>query len=271
MKLDKTDKKSILPFIEGLTFPMTMISNHWKDFLRLVGFAAVITSFITIFMGRSNYCGLLQGLEISFYCPFSSYAAYLIPISFFVVMFFSGFVYNRWQLIFAKNMDFSAAIKEKCRKKDIKSACFLFMYILFLILLGAGLLALDRRIPNPNWQIELMFFVAVSLSILAMVILLFNFVIFQRMLSGGSFLEIKKTFMPLFDNIYKIVCWFFIYFFIFIYLLRNVVLVFADKSFPIWFNIIFGEISFYFVIYSVVAVFSGAMFYQEKNLFSEEK
>lgn len=270
MDTKKSDEKNILPFIEGLIFPMAMINSHLKDFFKLTGCAACITSLITILIGRSNYCGMNQGLD-TFYCPFNSYAIYFVPISFLLVFLVSGFVYNKWQLIFSKNMSFLASIKEKAYIKDLKASGYLLLYLLFWGVLGIGMFLLDRRVPNPNWIIELMFFMLVSLSILLAVILLFNFVVFQHSLNGGKVFLINKTFLPIFDSMYKLMFWFLIYFVIFIYLLKMAMLVFADKSFPVWFNLLFGEISFYFVVYSMITVFSATLFYQEKALFREEK
>ena len=269
MNTKKSGKKNGLSFIEGLTFPIIMINSHLRDFLKLTGFAALFTSFITVIIGRSNYCGMNQGLANTLYCPFSSYAVFFVPISFLLVILVSGFVYNRWQLIFSKNMSFSSAIKEKAIVNDFKASGYLLFYILLWGVFVVGLFLLDKRVPNPDWHKELMFFVFVSLMILLGIVLLFNFVVFQHSLSGGKFFLINKTFLPVFDNVYKIMFWFFIYFFIFVYLLKIVLLVFADKSFPIWFNILFGEISFYFVVYSLVAIFSAALFYQEKALFGK--
>ena len=271
MDLKKEDKKGILSFIDGLSFPMTMINKHLKDFFRLVGFMALGTSLITILMGRSSYCVQLQGVGGSFYCPFADFYAYLIPVSFLITLLCSGFVYHRWQSIISKDISFWEAVKEKGVAKDLKASLALFIYLLLWLALGVGLYVLDFRKPDPNWHNELIFFFIVSMCILLVVILLLNFVVFQHAVNGGKIFAIRKTFMPIFDNIYKLIFWFFVYFFIFIYLLKSVIMAFSDPSSPVWFNVIFGEISLYFVIYSMVAVFSAALFYQEKEIFLKDE
>ncbi len=263
--MKKTEEKTI-SLIEGLFYPLVVLNKNLKSFLLLSLFVSFIVSLTTVLVGRSFFCGL----DIKdIYCT-QNFLTVLISggVAFLGIAFF----YNRWQIIISENKTFREVIKERRFKKDLKTLCVVFIYILTWAVLGFCVFLLARRKPVEDWKMELLFFFCVSLVIMAAIFLLLNFVVFQHFLSGGSFFAIHKTFWAIFDGIYKPIVWFLSYLLVFAYLLHISLAFFeTDKVLPVWFSAFANEFLLYFNFCFLTSVIASSLFYQEKVLFSEEE
>lgn len=270
MNTKNDENRIIIPFLEGLSFPASEISMHLKDFVFLAGGLSFLTTLIILCLGRSIFCGFdVSGTISGLFCTRSlvnilaSTIVSLLSVAFFV---------NRWQAIVFDKKSFSEAIKTKCLKKDFKAFGVVLLYLVLWLVLCIGCIALENRKAVPDWHVELVVFVGFSLFIVLALFLLLNFVAFYNYLQGGRFFAINKTFWPVFDNIYKPITWFFIYFLIFAYFFRIVFATFMmENSLPLWLNIFASDFFCYFLIYMVTAVIQLSLAYQAKFLFKTEE
>jgi len=266
---NKENKKNVLPFVEGLTFPLNSVAEHSKVFFLLVSCVSFFVSLFVVLSGHSLYCELSPEIGAYIFCS-DSLATSLSAL----IVTFMGmvFVFNRWQIgLSDKNLGFVDLLRLKCFKKDMKAAAVILLYIGLWVIVSMGIYFLNVRKPTPDWHMELAFFVLVSSIIVFAIILLLNFVVFQHFLQGGSFFALNKTFWIIFDNIYKPISWFFIYFIIFAYITKVLLGVVFNNGLPLWLSVFVSEFFCYFVVYSIIAVFSASLYFQEKKLFIEDK
>ncbi|MBO5284525.1 MAG: hypothetical protein J6B00_01470 [Alphaproteobacteria bacterium] len=260
------DEKSIkIPFVEGLTYPVTEICKYFKDFLLLTGFVSLICSIVTLLAGRSFFCGVLNE-------SFCSSSMFSFVLSSGVMFLGFGFYVSRWMCIAFKGMSFKQAIREKCFKQDLKALLFVFLYCSLWAVVCFGVYFLNMRHPFSDWRKELAVFIGVSAIIIFVMVLLINFVIFFRFLQQKSVMVLKQTFWPIFDNIFKLAAWFLIYFLIFFSLLKVVFSYFISSVYlPIWVKVAGMEFFLDFIIFTAVAFFVLHFNYLSKCLFTEEK
>lgn len=259
-------KENFVSLIDGLLYPLIAIDKNLKSFFLLDCFVSFVVSLTTVLVGRSFFCSLDVG---GVYCAENLLALFVSGcVSFWGIAFF----YNRWQVIISEKKNFFEAIKEKHLKKDLKTLIVVFIYVLAWVALGLGVFLLEKRRPVEDWRMELLFFVCVSLVMIAAIFILLNFVVFQHFLNGGSFFAIRRTFWVVFDNVYKPIVWFFIYFLIFWFLCHVSRGFFETKKvLPMWLSAFVNEFFLYFNFCFLTSIIASSLFYQEKVLFSEEE
>ena len=270
MSKNDDENKVVIPFFEGLSFPVTELSMHLKEFVCLAGFLSFLTTIIILCLGRSIFCGFDTHGEIK--GLFCSQSLISLLASTVVSLFSVAYFINRWHAIVFDKKSFSEAIKLKCLKKDFKALGVILLYIVLWLALFAACLFLEKRRAVADWQAELLVFIGFSLVIVLALFLLLNFVVFYNYLQGGRFFAINKTFWPVFDNIYKPIISFFIYFLIFVYFFKVVFVSFmTENTLPLWLNIFASDFFCYFLIYMVAAIVEVSLAYQAKFLFKAEE
>ena len=156
--------------------------------------------------------------------------------------------------------------------KDVKTVGFILFYLGLWAVAGWAAYSLNIRKPVEDWREELLFFFVFTMIILAVFVLLVNSVLFIRFLQGKKWLNLRCSFWPVFDNLYKILGWFLFYFLVFAYFFRSVTVFWVQNEwFPFWVNSLAGEFCFYFVIYASVAVFISSLAYQAKYIFGNRR
>lgn len=265
--LSKEQNRKNISFKEGLFFPFMTLNQHWRDFVLLTSTVSLITAVIILLTGQCIFCSFSP--EISMYI-FCSKAWWNVLIHYLSVFFLLTFFINRWQVIFAENKSFKEVVKLKMFKQDRKALLVVFIFFLLWFVIGIGAAYLHIRQPNPNWLVELGFFVPVSLIMVFSVFLLFNFVIFQHFLQGGSFFALNKTFWPILDNIYKYMIWFLLYVLLFSYLFQQAFRIVSFGGLFLWGRIFVTEFCIYFLIYTIAALFMASLYYQEKIFFDKK-
>lgn len=268
MFFDKKNKeKSVLPFLEGLAFPLEKIFSNFREFAMLICSASLVTTAFCYWLMLSFSCEKYAG-DV----PICSYSPYRMVVFLLLILFLEAAVYSRWQSIFSENMKFLDTFKKEFFFKDLKAMLILFLYFIFWCGVIGGLFWLDIRKPVADWHMEALFFVGVSSIIIISILFLFNFAVFQHFFKGGKFFAINKTFIPIFDNIYKPFTWFLIYFLVIVILLKQVfAYVFYNSNISGDFATVLKSFCFSAIFYIIVALLSGSLFYQEKQLFAEEK
>lgn len=266
MSSQEQNMKSI-SFKEGLFFPYRTISKHWRDFVLLTAMFSLIMSVIILLTGQSFFCSVSSEIGAYIFCSATWWNVLIHYVSVFV---FLAFFVNRWQAIFAENKTFEEVIKMRARRKDGKALLVVFIFFLLWGIIGAGGVYLHIRHPNPNWLVELSFFIPISLVIVFAAVLLFNFVIFQHFLQGGSFFALNKTFWPVLDNIYKYMVWFLVNVVLFSYLLQSAFRIISLGGLFLWGRVFVVEFFVYFLMYTVAALFVASLYYQEKIFFDKK-
>ncbi len=272
MVMDKNvkDETSVveIPFIKGWIFPVECIYKNLKSFGCLAGVFSFLVSLVALCLGRGLACGFgLTGVGV--YCFDTSWSV----LGSGSVLFLSLAMFiNRWWLIAFNNVPFNEAIKEKKIGNDLKTVGFMFLFLIAIAVVGGGFYFLYSRKATPNLDLELGLFVLVSLVIIAGVLFLVNAVVFIRFLEGKNWFVFKKTFVPVFDNVYKLLAWFLFYMFLFIYLLRQVSILFAfcRKFLPLLLSSFIGDFAMYFVFYLLMACFVSLLQFQIKYIFADE-
>lgn len=261
----KEEKSVKFPFFGGLAYPVMEIRKKNKDFLLLTGLVALVCSFIEVIIGRSYFCGVIaEGV-----CSNNLFSVIISTLVMFAGL---GFYISRWVNIAFEDTSFKEAIKQKCFKQDIKAIFLVFLYSFLWAAVCFGVYFLSERTPVDNWKIELAVFVAVSAIVIVALILLMNFVIFFRFLQKKSVFVLKQTFWPIFDNIFKLLAWFLIYFLIFFSLLRGGFFYFLSSTYlPTWLRIIGNEFFIDFVIFTIAAVYVLQLKYMTNYLAAEKK
>lgn len=260
------DEKGIsIPYAVGLAHPVMEIRKHFRDFLLLTGLVSFICSVVSLIVGHSFFCGVLNE-------SFCSTGVVSFAVSSLVMLWGLGFYVSRWTGIVFEGFDFVQAIKCQCFKRDLKAMFLVFLYFSLWAVVFWGVYFLNMRQPVSDWREELAVFIGVSAVIIFAVILLMNFVIFFRLLQYKSIMVLKQTFWPIFDNIFKLSSWFLIYFLIFFSLLRVVFFYFVSNTYlPIWIKLIGMEFFLDFIIFTIAAFFVLHFNYLSARLFAEEE
>lgn len=265
MLFNKNEKK-VLPFVDGLTFPIEKIISHFKEFLLLICSASLISSILNYWLFKSFSC---TQDELGYSCTYSYFRAIILLL---FGWYLSAAVYNRWQAVFADGKKLAETFNKEYFMKDAKAGFILLLYLVAWGMVLGGLYWLNIRVPNKDWRIETAFFMAVSFGILVFLFALLNFSVFQHFFRGGRFFAINKTFFPIFDNLYKPFAWFMIYLLIVTILLKQVfTYVFYNQHFSEGIRFCLNSFSFSAVYYTIVVFLSASLFFQERDLFAEDK
>ena len=258
-----SDKGVVIPFVDGFVYPIKKISANFRGFCMLTAVMALGNALIALLCGRGFFCG--RAMEMSgFYC---SIGLANLLVSVIALLFGIAMYANRWFQI----SESGEKIDFKVKRSDIVMLGFVVTYFALWGGIGIGAYVLNVRKASANFYEEVIFFLLVSLCMLAAGWLLLNYVLLILKLQGKKWLLLGQTFWPLFDNIHKIFVWFLFFFLILAYLLRNVLSFFGtDKFLFSALSNLAGEFCFYFIIYLTVAVFVSSMAYQAQYIFNNK-
>lgn len=261
IKTEQEGKEIVFSFREMVAYPLMSLVGHFKDFIILTAFMSFIMTVVAVCTGRLLFCGLEERIE-GVFCS-SNMESFVVSFLFLICCI--GFYLNRWSLISGSNCRFLQSIRQKMWRKDVKMSTIVFLYVLLWgIIFGCWYLLVVRR-PSSDWIFELSYFLLFSFFILVAAFLLLNFVVFKNFISGGRFFEIRCSFWPVFDNIYKLIGCFLIYFFIFAYLYQICFRAFISEL-----NLVSAlacEYSMCFLVCVMSVILYNSLSYQEKILF----
>lgn len=256
------NQKIIIPFWRGILYPFQNINKNFTKFLKLTMLFSIITTITTFVLGRSYVCAL--NIDTVF-CSSSAVNATLS-----VVIYLSCFslYINRWNILSTKDVFLKETFTKPYYKIDLKAFCIIFINILALAVMGICIYLLNQRKVTPNFNLELGLFILFSFFILLSLMVFTNNVLLLRFLNSKNYLELNKTIIPTFDNIYKYLLWFMLFFAFFAILLKNLFFFILSSNGAI-FNIIAGELFINFTLYTIMSFWISNLQYQEKYLFKE--
>lgn len=263
MAYSENEGKKILSFVEMGFFPFMVINRRCIDFLLLTAFVSFICSTVAFLFGRSFLCSFSGDCVSGIFSSVVSFLVFWCGLAFFV---------NRWFLIAFEGVSFAEAVKKRCLKQDLRAMFLVFLYLALWGVIGFSLYFLEARKPFADWRLELLLFIGVSFVIIFAVILLLNSVIFLHYLQGENLFVLNKTFWPVLDNIFKMLIWFFIYFFVFVFCLKDVFSYFlGHKELWGWLRYWGSEFCMDFFIFAIVSILVSALKYIELVIFSGKK
>ncbi len=195
-------------FYKGLNFSFNEIGSNFKNFTKLAGVFAVLNSFIILLASiitlivnnRDDGGNLVVDITIA-------------SVSLFFILVLIGIYCQRWYLLSIGQVSFNEVIKYRDKNKDIKSILFIFGFVVLYSIIGFCFYELKSRVftATSNLNREVVFFVFHSFIILFSLFLLMNFVVYYKFLNGEKWFVFEKTFLLIFDNIYKLSAWFIVY------------------------------------------------------------
>lgn len=262
-KYTNDEGEVIIPFVKGLLYPFYQILKYKQKFLLLIASLAFFNVFCSYVLGHNFLCGL--GIEnYTYYCSNN-----LVSFVFSVLLnlaCLSVFITN-WYNVSECNGNISFVFG----RKELKSILFMLFYITCWGCLSWFVYILMARIPVPDWRKELFIFFVMSLAILLVIYLLLHSFLFIRCLEEKKWTCFKTVFWPVFDNLYKPLGWFFVYFLFFLLIFRQSLFYFVkNEVFPVWFNALVGDFVLYAIIYVIASVFVSIFSFQVRYIFSEK-
>ncbi len=253
----------IIPFIDGFVYPIKKIGENFKSFCLLTAVMALGNTVIALLCGRGLFCGIdvqMGGL----YCS-ANWMNLFISVG--VLLFGMAMYVSRWFQV----SESGGKIDFKIKRDDIVMLAWVVIYFVLWGVIGFGAYVLNVRVASLNFYGEVIFFLFVSLCMLAAVWVMLNYVLIVFKLQGKNWWCLRQTFWPLFDNVHKIFIWFLCFFLILAYLFRIVVSFFRQSDFFLaGLSVLAGEFCFYFLIYLTVAVFVSSLVYQAQYIFKDK-
>lgn len=260
----KKENEVLIPLMKGVVFPFEKLYNNIGVFLTLAGVVSLFYSVVVFMAGQNYFCLFYRG---ELWCVDN---AFLSVFSLFFGIACLAYFMNRWYLCAYQNVPVFDAIKTISWKKDLKTLAFIVAYFVLWVVIGVVFYLLKKRVPSPDWLLELFYFVLGSAVIFFAVALLTNAVVFVRFLQNKNWLVFK--FGALFDNIYKILLFFVFYLLFFAVLVKEVRGVFVANHFlPLWLNGMLISFFNYLVVCVMAVFFIASLEFQEKYIFSEKE
>lgn len=151
-----------IPFMKIIFDPFSLTIEHFRTFVIYALFYALILSLIAFIMKHPYVC-LYGDFRAENSCGNNPYLYLLTHL---ITLFVASLFMVRW---YKQNYQQSSLpISCLCRisKLDFKSFGLLLVFILINMLSALSFYLLIIRVPNPNWQIEMVFFTIVSVGFL---------------------------------------------------------------------------------------------------------
>lgn len=172
--------------IKGAVNPLWTISEKLPDFVKIAGVFALFLTVLSYIFGQTYVCVFASETDIALPCLGSSFVYFpyliikLLIINIFIIYWLKKVLLNQ---PFNKNM----------AAKGV-GLFFLFIILNLVPLVSAFLLLV--RVPNPVWQIELLYFFVVSLGFWVPFVLMRFYAVFIGILSGCN----QKMIKPVWQN-----------------------------------------------------------------------
>lgn len=184
------EKLNKYPVFRAFSKPIIILTDHLKTFGKIGGSAAFVLLLISFVFAQPFAC-LVPALREKSYC-----GSDIVPYIFYMVakLFVLSSFLRIWadKIFLNKNIDF-AYFKQNTRR-------FLKMFwafILFLLINSLPAFAfyfILVRVPNPVWQIEILYFLFMSLGFLIPFILLRFYTNIALFISDLPYLNIKEIY-----------------------------------------------------------------------------
>ena len=169
-----------IPFNKLIFMPFGILTAQFGALFRLSALFALLISFFSMVLGFAGIC-FTQYHDAYFFCSNSNLLYFL---SLFIKIFLVAMFLARWYNIAFLKQCYNAGNIFKPTRKDFGLA---FELILFLVLNLTPLLSfylLYKRVPNPDWVVEVAYFACISVGFLVPFVLMRFYSLPAILLSG---------------------------------------------------------------------------------------
>lgn len=256
-------KEGKYPVFGTVSKSVLILTDHIKDFLILGGLAALALAVLSFVFGQSFIC-MLPDRRADFYCGVSifGYVVY-VGVKFFIVSVF----FKVWaDKVFLKD-DINFGYFKTNIGRFFKFFGAFVVFVFLNSLPAFALYFLILRVPNPIWQIEILFFMFVSLGFIVPFVLLRFYRNIALFMLGEPCLDLKETYLKTNFKVSKIFVAFSIVLalclFFFLTVNTNLKLHVFE---PLWAYNIVSEYVFEFAIFVVLTVGFNFLMVQKEVL-----
>lgn len=194
-------KKIKLPIIKLMCTPFNQILDHAKVFFILTIPAAAIISLFSDIIGFNYLCIYPQIDKTLINCSNSVWGYMLYCL---IKIFVIGYVGLKWSEIIYGESSLSRETLKKFDKKYINFCLFILGFYMLNMTPFLSAWLLYMRTPNPNWQIELIFFSFASLGFILPFLLLRIYAILGFVLRGQKIPSLKNVWQKTSGNMVPI-------------------------------------------------------------------
>ncbi len=201
-QIDKTAYAPVsLPIITTIFGPYGLLTDKFKEFVRLSALFALFLSLLYLLSGTELLCGN-ELYRANHFCNGNLWVwAGVRIINFIILCMFIRIWYGILQN--GKLTDKFELIKPNMR--DLKISLLVIAYIATILIAGYALYLLYVREPNPDWRIELAYFTVVSLGFWPPILALRFFVYFAFAAAGEKLPSIKEVWQKTSGNTFIII------------------------------------------------------------------
>lgn len=269
-KEEKEQIKPIkLPIFKILFSPFNQILDNGKIFFLLTLPTALLTCIFASLMGFNYLCTYSVGNSEQLYCS-NSLWGYLL-YSFIKVLIWAYVVIKWYNYVWLKQkVDIKSLLQVDTSYLKLTLYLFIFLLLNMLPLLSWWILYI--RNPNPNWQIEMIFFAFVSIGFVMPIILLRFYTVLVFISRKEQMPKLSTIWAKTSGNTIRIFMSFFLILTLGIFIFGNLYSNFKALSTHITlYNQFLAEYIYdFFAIFLFISVFNN-LNYQYEVLYPQEK
>lgn len=174
---------STYSLFKGIINPLWTISDKLPEFIKISGAFALFLTALAYLFGQTYVCVFTDNTNISLPCFGRSFVYFpyliikLLVINIFIIFWLKKVLFNQ---PFNKNM-------------AAKSVGLFFLFIILNLMPLFSAFLILTRVPNPVWQIELLYFFVVSLGFWIPFVLMRFYAVFIGVLSENKQKMIKTV------------------------------------------------------------------------------
>ena len=251
--------------IKSIIRPLWYMSENINMFIKLSSVFVVLLTILAYLFGKTYFCAFPNPLTNALSCDISPLYIYLIYLLCKIIL-----------MVFFMQIWLGTALeKQLLNKENILNNRYLYLksvgwFFIFLILNSlpviSGLLLLFR-VPNPVWQIELIYFTVVSIGFIVPFIMMRIYAVFADLLNAKGFVNLKKFWKNTVGCGLKIVFSAAVFFFgvLLLFLIMQSALNNSTAPYPEIYNLL-AEIIFNFVMLFICALFINFIKVQNEML-----
>jgi len=188
--MPEQEKANKYPVFKAFSNPVIMLIDHLKAFGILGGISALALLIVSFVFAQSFVC-LVPDLRPQSYCgaDILTYIFYIL-VKFFII---SSFLRMWADVVFLKKSLNFAYFKQNISRYFKFFGIFL-AFLLINSLPAVSLYFIIKRVPNPVWQIEILYFLFMSLGFIIPFVLLRFYTNLALFISDKPCLNIKQVY-----------------------------------------------------------------------------
>ena len=263
---DKKDENYVeFKFFKGLSASYEQVIKKNKGFILLSTMLCLFLSLVGFLSGKVVGCMYNEHYSAS-YCNYGVVGPLVKFL--FGILAYSIFI-SRWQMFAYQNKQMSEVLVKRFIKQDLKAFGLILFYFISFIMISMITYYLSTRVVIDNAAFEFMLYISLSSIVIVFVVLLMLAFLWVRFFDGKEWCCFSKSLMIVYDSLYKILGWFFVYM-VLMLLCTRLAFVLAYISLDGVFSSIVAEFCLNFFVCLLVVGIQGVLNYQNKVVFGEE-